>query len=395
MPSESRDRTAHTEGAFAVRIVRAPDGAARRGRAAMELARALSISLADARILLDRAPSTTPRRMTEDDARALARLLAVGDGQATPVALGSERGPCATHPGLDADEHCASCQALVCSVCRAFAGEPLCGACLKKRRRQRAFTQVRVSVLLGILAIVLLYAWNDVHRRRERTDWTRTLNVALVLLERGAVDPVAIQTLKARSSVLAARLNTEMHRYRKGPPPFDFTVVGPVRIATAPPDASGNGFIALAEHQYELWRYLRHVDARAGVDPDAYDSRIYLVIHKPRSRIEMVEGFSEEGGRIGVVSVDLGRDMADFALFVATHELMHTLGATDKYSPSSGLALVPQGLGNPEQVPLYPQRTAEVMARNLVISPGHEKPPTRLSELSIGRWTAREIGWLR
>ena len=45
--------------------------------------------------------------------------------------------------------------------------------------------------------------------------------------------------------------------------------------------------------------------------------------------------------------------MADFALFVAAHELFHTLGATDKYD-ASGAALVPSGLAEPDLNPLVP-----------------------------------------
>lgn len=360
----------------------------------MELARALSVPLGDARALLDGAPSTTPRRMDEVEARELAALISGGGADAEAVALGSARGGCATHPTLDAAADCERCDGPICGVCQARAGGDLCSACLAKQHRRRAFRNARIGVLLGVLAIVLLYAWHDVHARRERIKWTRTLNVALVLLRRGPVDQHAIAELRTRSGVLASQLDKQMHRYRQGPPPFDFTVAGPVDISTPPPSPDGTGLVALAEHQYRLWRYLSHVDDEAGVDPDAFDSRVYLVVEPPHGRRQMIEGEGEEGGRIGVVTVDLGDNMVDFALFVATHELFHTLGATDKYD-STGHALVPQGLGDPDQVPLYPQRSAEVMARNVVLAPGHERPPDTLAELAVGRWTAREIGWAR
>ncbi len=379
---------------FAVRILRAPQDKERRARSAMDLARALSIPLSDARALLEATPATTPRRMSESNARKLVALLAGGGADAEPVALGSPKGPCLTHPSLDSVSRCEHCEAHICSVCQARARADLCGDCLARHKRRRAFQKARVGVLLGVLAIVLLYAWHDIHERRERVQWTRTLHVALVVLRRGQVDPDAIARLRSRSGALARRLAEQMHRYRKGPAPFDLTVAGPVDISEPPPNPGGSGIVALAEHQYRLWRYLSHVDREAGVDPDAYDSRVYLVVRPPRGRRQMIEGESEEGGRVGVVNVDLGSNMVDFALFVATHELFHTLGATDKYD-ASGHALVPQGLGHPDQVPLYPQRTAEVMARNVVLAPGRERPPDSLAELAVGRWTAKEIGWIR
>jgi len=95
-----------------------------------------------------------------------------------------------------------------------------------------------------------------------------------------------------------------------------------------------------------------------------------------------------------VVEVELDDSMADFALFVATHELFHTLGATDKYD-ASGQTLIPDGLAEPDRVPRLPQAFAEVMARNRPVEPGVEVPPESLDELSVGPATAREVGWIR
>lgn len=106
-----------------------------------------------------------------------------------------------------------------------------------------------------------------------------------------------------------------------------------------------------------------------------------------------MEGESEEGGRIGFVEVELADDMADFALFVAAHELLHTLGATDKYD-AAGRARVPEGLADPERAPRFPQLAAEVMARNVPLSATQERPPESLDELAVGPTTAQEIGWL-
>ena len=105
-----------------------------------------------------------------------------------------------------------------------------------------------------------------------------------------------------------------------------------------------------------------------------------------------MEGTSQEGGKIGLVEVELDGTMIDFALFVAAHELLHTLGATDKYD-AAGHTLVPSGLAEPDKWPPYPQRFAEAMARNVPLGPAEERPPASLDELSIGSATAREIGW--
>jgi hypothetical protein len=79
-------------------------------------------------------------------------------------------------------------------------------------------------------------------------------------------------------------------------------------------------------------------------------------------------------------------------LFVAAHELFHTLGASDKYD-SEGRTLFPEGLPEPDRVPLFPQPAAEIMARNRVVSAAEEVAPGDLRELRVGLSTAREIGW--
>ena len=95
-----------------------------------------------------------------------------------------------------------------------------------------------------------------------------------------------------------------------------------------------------------------------------------------------------------MAQADIDDGMLDFALFVATHELFHTLGATDKYD-ATGHALFPGGFAEPERVPLFPQRGAELMARNVPLSSTAERPPEKLNELWIGADTAREVGWPR
>ena len=156
---------------------------------------------------------------------------------------------------------------------------------------------------------------------------------------------------------------------------------------------AGDDLPSLARHAYALWRWTRDVDALAKVDARGYDSRIYLVLSPSRQeQPRLVEGESEQGGRIGVARADVDGDMLDFALFVDAHELFHTLGASDKYE-ADGRARFPEGFADPMQQPLYPQAGAEVMARNVPLSPTSERPPDTLSELFVGDQTAREIGW--
>jgi hypothetical protein len=78
---------------------------------------------------------------------------------------------------------------------------------------------------------------------------------------------------------------------------------------------------------------------------------------------------------------------------IIAHELLHTVGATDKYNLSNDSPRFPDGYGDPEQVPLYPQLSAELMAGRRVLSPDKWQQPTSLGEVVIGPATALEIRW--
>jgi hypothetical protein len=261
--------------------------------------------------------------------------------------------------------------------------------------RRGGFYRVRVTLLLTVLAAVSLWACYDVNARKARNHWSSPLKVALVVLQHGRVDPAAMLTLIARTPALEQRLSAEYARYQPDGRPrvIEFVPYGPVQVASLPPSDPGTTLWDRLGHAYSLWRYTERVDRRAGVSTLSFDSRIYVVIEPVRDPSELqVEGFSENGGRVGVTRVELDTSTVDLALFVATHELFHTLGATDKYD-ASGRTLLPSGLAEPDRVPLYPQPGAEIMARNRVISPSYELVPESLDELVVGRVTAREIGW--
>jgi hypothetical protein len=263
-------------------------------------------------------------------------------------------------------------------------------------RGSGTFFRVRVTVLLALLAGVLMFAWRDVRRRRGRTSWDRPLSVAIVLVRRTALDPGAVAAFEDRIPVLDARLAEERRRYQsRALRPFMLTFVGPVDDSEPPPRPAGDTLADAAKQAWRRWRWTSVVDSLARLDGSQYDSRIYVSARAPQdTQREIVEGESEEGGRVGTVEVELDASMADFALFVAAHELFHTLGATDKYD-AAGRTLQPAGLAEPDRKPLLPQQFVELMAENRPLGQSFEVPPESLAELAVGPTTAAEIGWSR
>lgn len=257
------------------------------------------------------------------------------------------------------------------------------------------FFRVRVTLLSIVLGLVLLWGAKDYWQRRARKQWRGPMRVALVLVERGPVPAATLSKLQDRAFELERRLGHEFARYGGTFDPFSIVVKGPVTTEADPPRVGEQDLTGLVRHSFALWRWTRDLDARGAVEWRGYEARIYLVLTPAeRERPAFVEGESEDGGRVGVARADIDESMIDFALFVATHELLHTLGASDKYD-ALGRASFPSGYAEPQKSPLLPQRGAEVMARNLPLSPGSERPPESLDELWVGEATAREIGWQR
>lgn len=306
---------------------------------------------------------------------------------------------CSRHPQLLATDSCDRCKRSGCSACLRPAptlpdsrGKRYCSRCRTLKRVSRGFFLARVSLLLTVLVLVGVWGYGDVKSRHARTAWGRTLSVAVVVVTTAPVDPASVAELERRLPVLEDKLAREFGRYREGPRPFRLVLHGTTE-ASLPP-APPSSLLDLPRHSYQQWAYLSKIDEAVDLDAGLYDSRLYLVASPPaQESIQFVEGYSQHGGRVGIVEVELSKPMVDMVLHVAAHELLHTLGAEDKYD-ASGRTLIPEGLAEPDKVPLLPQRYVEVMSRNRPIDATTERPLDTLDELRVGARTAEEIGWL-
>ena len=370
-----------------------PDGP---NRCALRLAAGLSISLGDSRQLLAQVPVILPRVLATERCLALSEeLISLGAKAFTEHIDDRSVDACDTHDFLEATRYCRGCSESCCMLCVPDDNAP-CPNCGRKLARKNFYFRVRVSVLLLILGSVLLWGYADYRQRDLRNEWDRPLWVAVVLLPKPGVSQIALDKIRQRLPALQQRLATEFRRYKRlDHDPFEFTLLGPIDGIEPPRQPSGAEFSELAQFNYDLWSFSRDVNRRTGADSSLVDSYLYLVISPSSNNgLAFVEGFSQLGGRIGVVEMQLHEDHVDFALFVLAHELFHTLGAIDKYGPD-GKTLIPSGLAQPELEPRYPQRYIEIMARTRPTAADREESPESVDELAVGMETAREIGWLK
>jgi hypothetical protein len=121
---------------------------------------------------------------------------------------------------------------------------------------------------------------------------------------------------------------------------------------------------------------------------------MFVLYQKGNSAGPMERSVGIQNGSYGVVNAVASRQMAARNRIIITHELLHILGASDKYDFRSGQPLAPEGLANPQQSPLYPQQRAEIMGARIATSAASWQRPATLKSCVIGSQTASEIGWL-
>lgn len=120
--------------------------------------------------------------------------------------------------------------------------------------------------------------------------------------------------------------------------------------------------------------------------------RFSLLYHHAGPGEVLPHSLGLEKGLLGVVHLFSDARQHAQNNVVMTHELLHALGATDKYDVN-GMPTHPWGYADPYAVPLLPQYQAEIMGGRVPISESHAVIPANLAKTVVGAATAVEIGW--
>jgi len=249
---------------------------------------------------------------------------------------------------------------------------------------------LRILVLLLVLLAVALTTWMDGYRS---TRWREPLYVALypIAADDSAVTSQYVAALDAdRYQPIDLFFRREAERYRlHEPQPVKMRLRAELH-GQPPRRAPDAGILATAWWSLRLrfwaWR-------ASGHDNEPEDVRIFVLYHDPALTPSVPHSLGLTKGLIGVVYAFAAPEMNGGNDVVIAHELLHTLGASDKYSPGNDAPLFPNGYGDANQTPLYPQRSAEVMAGRRMLSADRWQQADSLDEVVIGPATAREIRW--
>jgi hypothetical protein len=252
------------------------------------------------------------------------------------------------------------------------------------------FKMLRILILLLVLLVVALTTWQDRYRS---TRWREPLYVGIYPVAADA-SPVTLSYVAAldgdRFKPIDRFFIREAGRYRlRAPVPVKTRLRS--ELHDRPPQREPSaGVLATAwwslRLRYWAWRASGHVD-----EPE--DIRLFVLYHDPALTPQVPHSLGLTKGLIGVVYAFATPEMDGENAVVIAHELLHTLGAGDKYLPGTDAPRFPEGFGDPNQVPLYPQRFAEIMAGRRMLSAGQWQQAANLDEVLIGPATALEIRW--
>jgi hypothetical protein len=251
--------------------------------------------------------------------------------------------------------------------------------------------KIRVSLLLLLLVLVALSAFST---RLYSTSWKHPLRVSLIPVTGDDSDRTA-DYLKIQDGASFRDIGEFMGREasRHGlalKEPVELTLEPGITQLPPTPPASGQWWEIAAwslKLRYWAWVTPRILGPRPHV-------KLFVVYHDPDRNDRLPHSLGLEKGQIGVVHAFASRHMAGSNNVIIAHELLHTLGARDKYEPGSNLPRHPDGYADPDARPLHPQEHAEIMGGRIPLSPGEAKVPPSLEWVVVGPATAREINWV-
>ncbi len=251
------------------------------------------------------------------------------------------------------------------------------------------FKAFRIAVLLVVLLVV---AVNTLLLQSRSTDWNNSLWVKIYPINADGQDETAryIESLSLRNfEEIETFIAREVERYGRD-------VSRPVRLELGLPVTEQPPEIPSDPSRLDImlwslkmrWWVGSATDDQDDIEPDV---SIFVRYHRSEGVMRLENSVGIQKGMFGIVNAYTGRRYTGRNNVIIAHELLHTLGASDKYDLATGQPLEPHGLAEPERRPLYPQRYAEIMGGRIALADDDAVIPQGLNFAVIGPETAAEI----
>lgn len=257
---------------------------------------------------------------------------------------------------------------------------------------RKLFRLFRIFLLLTVLFIVAVGSWLTTKRS---TDWEHSLWVVIYPINADGKNKTReyIHELRETDFRSIETFITEQASLFKVPLNRPLTVrLGP-EVNSFPPAPPSH---QAAKWEIMLWSLKLRYWAFQNDDYDGPNPNIRMFVnyYQGEKNKALQHSLGLQKGMLGIVNAFASNKMTGSNNVVITHEILHTLGASDKYDLSSGQPVYPSGYANPARVPRYPQDYAEIMGGKIPVSEHESDIPRGLHQVMMGKQTAREINWI-
>jgi len=251
---------------------------------------------------------------------------------------------------------------------------------------------MRVVVLLSILFVIVVGTWMT---EKRMAAWERPILVTVYPI---VADDEA-DTLKYAGEIDESYFAGINRFFNRESVVYSFSVNPAFRFQIAPvssemppsvPDQFSPAGIAWWSLKMRWWAWRKNL----GDDLVQADIQMFVLFHSLNGNNELGLSVGMRKGRYGIVKAYARPSMAPRNRVVFTHEMLHVLGASDKYVLSTGEPIFPNGFAEPDRRPLFPQTAAEIMGGRIPINSYSSEMPSSLDFCRIGRLTAEEIGFM-
>lgn len=254
------------------------------------------------------------------------------------------------------------------------------------------FKLIRITVLLLILFAVAFYTKNQKLKSRS---WAQPLQVVIYPMNGDNNSPIVekyIQNLDEKVfSDIDGFFQREGEKYKVIIPQPILTHLG--RVLTEHPPAEpvpGSDMLSIVWWglKFRYWASNHSPDAKA----NANKVLVFLYYHQDDKNRVLQHSLGLDKGLLTIVHAFASKGQAAQNNIIIAHEVLHTVGATDKYD-AHGEPVFPSGYAQPDKSPLYPQTKAEIMSAHIPSSGTQSRMADNLSQCIVGQQTAMEINW--
>jgi hypothetical protein len=248
--------------------------------------------------------------------------------------------------------------------------------------------KIRISILMVTFIVVSSKTYLE---QRHATGWVEPLNVVIYPIN-GDNSTRVERYITLLEEQVFRKIETFMEAQARG---YEVNQGLPVKVTLArklrsiPPVREEQESVlgtVLYSLKLRFWAWFNETEKA--------DISMFVVYVDPETHDQVPNSLALRKGMLGLVYAYADSSYDGSNSVVIAHEMLHTVGATDKYSLDTNMPLYPSGYANPFAKNRYPQQQAEIMGGRVPFAENDAYMPDSLDAVVVGPSTAVEIKWI-